>query len=207
MDRLAELMKCDPKNHEQVNASRALCKGLADVLEVVVSTAISGTGGARDAAAISFLGSFCMYCTTDLLTMVVKRDMAASQELPSIINRFVALTGAPVGSQVHLSARCALRQLVQRLPSSRREVLQRMHSAVTGGDTPETAANSTHALHACISGSDATLSAPISPGAQRTLLPLHRLQRGAGACVMGFQKQAILFQGMFPFLFASNIDG
>ena len=71
MVRLAEMMMADPKNHEQMKASQLLCTGLADALEVVVSTAISSKGAADDAAAIDFLGSFCRYCTQDLLTMVL----------------------------------------------------------------------------------------------------------------------------------------
>lgn len=164
MDRLAELMMADPKNHEQMNASKALCTGLSDVLEVVVSTAIASKGGALDAAAIAFLGAFCMHCSADLLSMVVKRDSAASEDLPSIITRLVALTASPIGSQSHKSAFHALQQLVQRLLSSRREVLQRLHSAVTGAETPEAAANSTHALHACLTARGTTLSTPIAPG-------------------------------------------
>ena len=164
MDRLAELMMADPKKHEDMNASKALCTGLADTLEVVVSTAISGKGSTLDAAAIAFLGAFCVHCTTDLLAMVIKRDVAASEHLPSIITRFVALTATPIGSQGHKSAFQALQQLVQRLPSSRREVLQRLQSAVTGAETPEAAANSTRALHACMNARGATLNTPIAPG-------------------------------------------
>jgi hypothetical protein len=95
---------------------------------------------------------------------VIKRHGSASEELPSIISRLVALTSTAVDCKGHMSAVCALRQLVQRLPSCRRDVLQHMHSAVTGGVTPEVAANSTHALHACITASETSFSTQISPG-------------------------------------------
>jgi hypothetical protein len=71
MERLAELMVADPKSHEQMKASQALCTGLADILEVVLSKAVSNKAGALAAAAIDFLGSFCRYCIPDLLTLVL----------------------------------------------------------------------------------------------------------------------------------------
>jgi hypothetical protein len=71
LDRLSELIMADSKNYLQMKASTALCTGLADVLEVALTSAISSKGGALDAAAIDFLGAFCMFCTTDLLTKVL----------------------------------------------------------------------------------------------------------------------------------------
>jgi hypothetical protein len=91
--------------------------------------------------------------------------VGASEDLPSVITRLVALTATAIPSKGHCSAVHALRQLVHRLPSSRRELLMRMLSTVTGGETPEAAANSTHALHACLCSNSTAVQTPIAQGA------------------------------------------
>ena len=70
MERLAALLLADPKNHEQKTASTVLCSSLVDVVDIVVHTAISSKGEPLDAAAILFLGNFCVHCSSDLLSMV-----------------------------------------------------------------------------------------------------------------------------------------
>jgi hypothetical protein len=70
LDRLSVLLMPETKNHLQMKASTALCTGLADVLDVALATAISSEGGIQEAA-IAFLGSFCVHCTTNHLAMVL----------------------------------------------------------------------------------------------------------------------------------------